>query len=49
MPYIRMAPDAMRERFVEEIVSAYERQHGPDAEGFFAVSMARLEAEGASP
>jgi trans-aconitate methyltransferase len=46
MPYSRMVPDAMRERFVEEIVSAYEAEHGPDAEGFFAVSMARLEAEG---
>jgi trans-aconitate methyltransferase len=49
MPYSQRAPDAMRERFVKAIVSAYETEHGPDGEGFFAVSMARLEAEGVNP
>lgn len=49
IPYSLMVPDHLRERFVEEVVSAYEREHGRDAEGRLAVSMARLEVEGVNP
>ncbi len=45
MPYSQRVPADMREAFVEEIVSGYEAEHGTDAEGFFAVSMSRLEVE----
>ncbi|MGD0232458.1 MAG: methyltransferase domain-containing protein [Syntrophorhabdales bacterium] len=45
LPYTQRVPEDMREGFIEEIISAYETEHGIDAKGFFAVGMVRLEVE----
>ena len=44
-PYFERLPADLKERFIRELVDAYERRHPPDGEGFFRVGMVRLEVE----
>lgn len=44
LPYIERVPAEMRERFIEEVVSEYEAR-SPSIDGFFHISMVRLEVE----
>ena len=45
LPYTQRLPEEMRDRFVEEVVTLYERAHPADEEGCFHVMMVRLEVE----
>ena len=44
-PYLQRLPANLHERFVRELVDAYERRYPPDEEGLFRVGMVRLEVE----
>jgi trans-aconitate 2-methyltransferase len=44
-PYLQRLPAHLRDQFVRELVTTYERRYPPDEEGFFRVGMVRLEAE----
>lgn len=44
-PYLQRLPANLHERFVRELVDAYEKRYPPDEEGFFRVGMVRLEVE----
>lgn len=49
IPYIERVPQAMREEFIEEIVTTYLRVRPPDAQGKVHVKMVRLEVEAINP
>ena len=47
LPYTQRLPEEMRDRFVEEVVALYEREHPADDKGCFHLMMMRLEVEAA--
>jgi trans-aconitate 2-methyltransferase len=49
LPYTERIPEALRNKFVREIVNRYVKKHPLDKAGMVHVEMARLEVEAAKP